>query len=63
MLPDVDPVERDSDTEALWAAIRRLESRVRILEGRLSANAVTLSDKQGATKVVRLSDEGSLEVE
>jgi hypothetical protein len=49
--------------EGLSREIATLKSRVRILEGRLQDRALTLSDKTGKTKRVRLGVANTLEVE
>jgi len=56
--------EEDRDTlERLMDDITRLQSRVRILEGRLQDRALIVSDTKGQTRRVRLGPDKSLEVE
>lgn len=60
MVQDVDMQEV---VEQLLNDLRLLSSRVRVLEGRLQDRAITLGNKKGVTRRLRLNDADGLEVE
>ncbi len=55
--------ERDERVQELERELSLLQSRVRLLEGRLQDRAITISDTKGKTRRVRLGVDNGLEVE
>jgi ABC-type phosphate transport system auxiliary subunit len=58
-----DDSERDDQVAELERRLNRVESRLRLVEARLQDRAVTLSDKKGKTRRLRLGTDDALEVE
>ena len=49
--------------ERLESEVRLLASRLRILDARLQNKGVTLGDKKGRVRTLRIAGDGNLEVE